>query len=203
MSPCLELADRQTLRPDHLEGTIGRNFSFQTVSGADLWFEDDKSIRSIGTGGLGSQIDEYNGDNFDHFRSRLHRGRGILTLIGAMRADRQANNLPPGTPRWGSDFKKAYSKYYQNYGVLFNQGTSMPTSAAISTSTRRTRTVRCTTSASDVRLMPETTVPWRNSPWIALSRSASRWRVACRAVQLRSKPFTTAIVASNHTIGGA
>jgi gluconate 2-dehydrogenase alpha chain len=31
----------QPYDPRTQEGVVGRNFSFQTVSGADIWFEDD------------------------------------------------------------------------------------------------------------------------------------------------------------------
>jgi len=34
--------------------------------------------------------------------------------------------VPPGTPRWGSEWKKAFKHSYQNVATIFGQGTSMP-----------------------------------------------------------------------------
>lgn len=186
------------------EGTIGRNFSFQTVSGADLWFEGDKINPFIGTGGLGSQIDDYNGDNFDHSDLDFIGGAGILTLSRDGAPIAKANNLPPGTPRWGSDFKKAYSKYYQNYGVLFNQGTSMPTKRGYLDldPTYKDRfgvpLLRLTYDyARNDRAMAKFTMD--RAVDIGKQMGASH----VEPFNFAAKPFTTAIVASNHTIGGA
>ncbi|KKA13143.1 GMC family oxidoreductase [Sinorhizobium meliloti] len=186
------------------EGVVGRNFSYQTVSGADLWFEGDKINPFIGAGGLGSQIDNYNGDNFDHSSLDFIGGAGILTLSRGGAPIAKTNNLPPGTPRWGSGFKKAYSKYYQNHGVLFNQGTSMPTKHGYidldPTYTDRfgipLPRLTYTYSRND-RAMAKFT----KERAVEIGHQMGASHVA--PFDFAQKPFTTAIGASNHTIGGA
>ena len=48
------------------EGVVGRNYAYQTVSDVSLFFEDKEFNRFMGAGALGTAIDEFNGDNFDH-----------------------------------------------------------------------------------------------------------------------------------------
>ena len=45
---------------------MGRNYAYQALSGATLFFEDKEFNRFMGAGALGRAIDEWNGDNFDH-----------------------------------------------------------------------------------------------------------------------------------------
>ena len=47
---------------------IGRNFTHQTVSDVESFFDKSKFIFNpfIASGAIGMCIDEFNGDNFDH-----------------------------------------------------------------------------------------------------------------------------------------
>jgi len=93
------------------QGVVGRNYSYQTMGGVSLFFDDKVFNRFMGGGGLGTIVDEYNGDNFDH--------TGLGFIGGAFLAVHSAGNLPirshpvpPGTPHWGSGWKKAVAHYY-------------------------------------------------------------------------------------------
>ncbi|RQW61180.1 GMC family oxidoreductase [Vibrio viridaestus] len=105
-------------------GVVGRAYSFQTVSGANLFFEDENLNQFIGAGALSSQIDDFNGDNFDHKSLGFIGGAGILVVARGARPIGNADALPPGTPRWGKDWKKAYTHAFQNATFIFGQGTS-------------------------------------------------------------------------------
>ncbi len=48
------------------QGTVGKNYAYQIVSGVDVFFDDKIINPFIGAGALGIGIDNYNGDNFDH-----------------------------------------------------------------------------------------------------------------------------------------
>ena len=48
------------------EGVIGRNFSYQTTSSVQGFFDDKIFNTFIASGAGGMVIDDYNGDNFDH-----------------------------------------------------------------------------------------------------------------------------------------
>jgi gluconate 2-dehydrogenase alpha chain len=56
-------------------------------------------------------IDDFNNDNFDHSGLGFFGGGSIrVTPIGA--APINSRPVPPGTPKWGSDWKKATVKNY-------------------------------------------------------------------------------------------
>src|SRR4051812_4667695 len=48
------------------QGTVGRNYCYQTNAGARLLFDDKHFNPFIGAGALGQTIDDFNGDAFDH-----------------------------------------------------------------------------------------------------------------------------------------
>lgn len=114
----------QPYDPVSKTGTVGRAYSFQTVSGANLFFEDENLNQYIGAGALSTQVDDFNGDNFDHKGLGFIGGAGILVVARGARPIGNADALPPGTPRWGKEWKKAYTHAFQNATFIFGQGTS-------------------------------------------------------------------------------
>jgi len=111
--------DHQTGR-----GVVGRNYAYQTISGANLFFENERFNPFIGAGALGVQIDDWNADNFDHAGLGFIGGAGIMAYSTGGRPIGAADSVPAGTPKWGSAWKKAYKDNYQNASAIFNQGTS-------------------------------------------------------------------------------
>lgn len=105
-------------------GVVGRAYSFQTVSGANLFFDNTYLNTFIGAGALSSQIDDFNGDNFDHSGLGFIGGAGILVVARGSRPIGNADFLEPGSPRWGKGWKQAYTKAFQNATFIFGQGTS-------------------------------------------------------------------------------
>lgn len=111
-------------------GTIGRNYSYQTCSSVTGFFDGHTMNPFIGGGALGVQIDDFNGDNFDHANLDFIGGAGIMGYSTNGRPIQNANTVRPGTKRWGSEWKKAYSRDYQQAANIFCQGTSMPVRGA-------------------------------------------------------------------------
>lgn len=111
-------------------GTIGRNYNYQTCSSVTGFFDDHTMNPFIGGGALGVQIDDFNGDNFDHADLDFIGGAGIMGYSTNGRPIQNANTVRPGTKRWGSEWKKAYSRDYQQAAGIFCQGTSMPVRGA-------------------------------------------------------------------------
>ncbi|MCJ2181269.1 GMC family oxidoreductase [Novosphingobium sp. 1949] len=111
---------------DHKTGTgvVGRGYAYQTISGANLFFDDERFNPFIGAGALGVQIDDYNADNFDHAGLGFVGGAGIMAFSTNGRPIGMADSVPQGTPRWGAKWKQAYAKSYQTSATIFNQGTS-------------------------------------------------------------------------------
>lgn len=92
--------------PATRRGTTGRNYAYQTANSVQLFFDDKNFNPFIGAGAVGMGIDEFNNDNFDHSGLGFFGGGSTrVTPIGA--APIQARPTPPGTPRWGSQWKRA------------------------------------------------------------------------------------------------
>lgn len=106
------------------EGTIGRNYSFQTLSYSYLWFENEHLNPFINTGALAVQIDDFNADNFDHTGLGFIGGAGIQSLSNSGLPIGLSGVLPKGAPTWGKGWKQAFQHSYQNYAMVQGQGTS-------------------------------------------------------------------------------
>lgn len=92
-------------------GTTGRNYAYQTANGVQLFFDDKNFNPFIGAGAVGMGIDEFNNDNFDHTGLGFFGGGSTrVTPIGAAPIGNRP--IPPGTPRWGSEWKKETVKNY-------------------------------------------------------------------------------------------
>jgi len=92
-------------------GTTGRNYAYQTANGVQLFFDDKNFNPFIGAGAVGMGIDELNNDNFDHSGLGFFGGGSTrVTPIGAAPIGNRPT--PPGTPRWGSEWKKETVKNY-------------------------------------------------------------------------------------------
>lgn len=92
-------------------GQIGRNYSYQSNAHVQLFFDDTTFNRFMGGGGIGTVIDEFNGDNFDHAGLGFIGGAKVSVLgMGALPI--RSHPVPAGTPKWGSAWKKAVSHYY-------------------------------------------------------------------------------------------
>ncbi|WP_421991070.1 GMC family oxidoreductase [Roseococcus sp.] len=93
------------------EGTTGRNYCYQTANSVQMFFDDKNFNPFIGGGAIGMGIDEFNNDNFDHSGLGFFGGGSSrVTPIGA--APIGSRPTPPGTPRWGSEWKRQTVKSY-------------------------------------------------------------------------------------------
>jgi gluconate 2-dehydrogenase alpha chain len=103
------------------KGAVGKNYCYQISGNSTTVFFESKEINPfMASGAHGTNIDDFNGDNFDHgglgffggawISAGTSNGRPILT-----------RPVPPGTPRWGRDWKRATAKWYNH---AFNIGAS-------------------------------------------------------------------------------
>ncbi|MFN4309582.1 MAG: GMC family oxidoreductase [Ferrovibrio sp.] len=111
--------------PQTGEGTVGRNYCYQTNSAATLFFDDKNFNPFIAAGALGMTVDEFNGDNFDHGNVNFIGGAGINCIPTSGRPITR-RPVPPGTPRWGSEWKKATKDNYLSSFTFTSQGSSYP-----------------------------------------------------------------------------
>jgi gluconate 2-dehydrogenase alpha chain len=104
------------------KGALGRNYCYQVSAGNVTVFFEDKEINPFMAAGasFGTNIDDFNGDNFDHGGLGFFGGAWISAGTSNGRPI-QTRPVPPGTPRWGRDWKKATAKWYNH---AFNIGAS-------------------------------------------------------------------------------
>ena len=109
--------------PKTRQGTVGRNYAYQTYSSIQLYFDDKNFNPFISAGALGQSADDFNGDNFDHARLNFVGGAGITCQPTN---GRPLANLPvpPGTPRWGALWKEQVKKNYLRSFGFASQGSS-------------------------------------------------------------------------------
>jgi gluconate 2-dehydrogenase alpha chain len=103
--------------PRSNRGVLGRSYSYQAAAGSTLFFDDKVFNTFMGTGAVGTVIDDFNGDNFDHGGLGFIHGGSIGVHSSGARPIAY-RPVPPGTPRWGSDWKKAAARYYnRSFGI--------------------------------------------------------------------------------------
>ena len=109
------------------KGVVGRNYTYQTMSGAYVFYDQNVRINPfMASGSTMVALDEFSGDNFDH--------SGLGFVGGAYLYSNITNGqpigfhpVPPGTPRWGQGFKDAMLKHYNHTVKIGAHGSSMPT----------------------------------------------------------------------------
>lgn len=104
-------------------GTLGRNYSYQMMSGVDVFVEENLNP-FMGAGALGQAIDDFNGDNFDHGPHGFIGGAYIALWTTGGRPILQ-HQLPEGTPEWGTVWKKAMAENYLRSTSLSVHGSMM------------------------------------------------------------------------------
>ena len=102
-------------------GVVGRNYAYQTPSSVTLFFEDKNFNSFMGAGGLGLAIDEFNGDNFDHSGLGFIGG-GFMQAGSNGARPIEVRPVRQGTPRWGSEWKKAVARYFNRSFSITIQG---------------------------------------------------------------------------------
>jgi gluconate 2-dehydrogenase alpha chain len=108
------------------EGVVGRNYTYQTMSGVTVFYDGEKRINPfMGAGALGTVVDDFNNGSMDH--------AGLGFIGGAYISANQTNGrpinhhpTPPGTPRWGLEWKRAVAQHYNSTVSLSVHGSSTP-----------------------------------------------------------------------------
>jgi gluconate 2-dehydrogenase alpha chain len=100
-------------------GVVGRNYAYQTTSGASVFYGKDQHINPfMRSGANGVVIADFVSDNFDH-ASLDFVGGGYIGEVMSHGRPIQFQPAPPGTPKWGSAWKRALVKHY-NHTVTIN-----------------------------------------------------------------------------------
>lgn len=102
-------------------GVVGRNYAYQTNGHVALYFDDRVFNRFMGGGGIGVAVDDFNADHFDHTGLGFVGGAYLATVsMGAPPI--RSHPVPAGTPRWGSEWKRAVATWYDRTLQITSQG---------------------------------------------------------------------------------
>jgi len=108
------------------KGQVGRNYAYNLGVGARLFFEDKIFNPFIGAGGSYAAIDDFN-NNWSYDRGPDGFVGGILVMAGMTNGRPiEHHPVPPGTPRWGSEWKAAMAHWYQKSMSIGGIGSIMP-----------------------------------------------------------------------------
>jgi gluconate 2-dehydrogenase alpha chain len=108
------------------EGVVGRNYTHQTSSSVSLFFEESVNINPfMGAGAVAVTMDDFCSDNFDHGPLGFVGG-GYIQIQVVSGAPIGNRPTPPGTPAWGSAWKKAVKRYYNHSIPITITGSAMP-----------------------------------------------------------------------------
>jgi gluconate 2-dehydrogenase alpha chain len=108
------------------KGVVGKNYAYQVNGSVTLFFEDKIFNPFMGAGALASRIDDFHANEaFDSGKAGFIGGAtiGVGSSGGRPIGYRP---VPPGTPRWGSAWKKATAKWYQRAMVISTSSSNMP-----------------------------------------------------------------------------
>jgi gluconate 2-dehydrogenase alpha chain len=111
--------------PKTRQGVVGKNFCYQTQSGVSVFFRQRWINPFLAAGSTGTVIDEFNNDNFDHAGLPFLGGASISAAVTNGRPIKR-HPTPPGTPRWGTAWKKAAADWYAHSFSVGAQGSCYP-----------------------------------------------------------------------------
>jgi len=112
--------------PDTQTGVIGKNYAYQGGSNVALFFEGTSFNPFIATGGWGTSIDDFHTNwNFDRGKQG-YIGGSYISVGGSNGRPITYRPVPPGTPPWGSAWKRATAKWYQSALGIGASGMVMP-----------------------------------------------------------------------------
>jgi gluconate 2-dehydrogenase alpha chain len=106
-------------------GVVGRNYAYQSMGGVAALFPQGTYFNPfMGSGALGTWIDDFNSDRPDFAKLGFIGGAGISSGSNSG-APISRHPVPPGTPRWGSAWKKAIVETYHRMTAVGSQGSVM------------------------------------------------------------------------------
>lgn len=112
--------------PSTRKGVVGRNYTYQTMSSVNVFYDGAKRINPfMGAGALGTAVDDFNNGSFDHGPHGFVGGAYIAAYQTTGRPIAH-HPVPSGTPRWGLDWKRAVARHYNSTVSLTVHGSSIP-----------------------------------------------------------------------------
>ncbi|HEX9171285.1 MAG TPA: GMC family oxidoreductase [Telluria sp.] len=106
------------------QGNVGRNYSYQTMSTVQVFFDESVNINPfMRSGANGTLIADFCADNYDHGPHKFVGGVYFGELMTNGRPI-EFHPTPPGTPQWGAAWKAAVVRHYNHTAVININGSS-------------------------------------------------------------------------------
>lgn len=106
------------------KGVVGRSYAYQTMSAVQVFFDKNVHINPFArSGASGTVMADFVSDNFDHGPLGFLGGAYVGEVMSHGRPI-EFHPVPPGTPAWGSAWKKAVAEHYNHTCVLNIHGSS-------------------------------------------------------------------------------
>jgi gluconate 2-dehydrogenase alpha chain len=107
------------------KGVVGRGYAYQTTSGVQVFFDQDVNINPfMRSGASGTVMADFVSDNFDHGPLGFLGGAYVGEVMTHGRPI-EFHPTPPGTPAWGSGWKRAVAQHYNHTVSLNIHGSSV------------------------------------------------------------------------------
>jgi gluconate 2-dehydrogenase alpha chain len=106
-------------------GQLGKHYMSHAYVGSYGLFSGTKLNLWSGTTGQAVAMDDFNGDNFDHEGLGFIRGAVLFASNGDLPIAK-SRSLAPGTPAWGSDYKRWIHENSDSAGQIFAQVEPQP-----------------------------------------------------------------------------
>ncbi|MFC0525932.1 GMC family oxidoreductase [Pontibacillus salicampi] len=115
----------EAYNPNTGKGVVGRSYCYQILPGSTGFYEEEQFNTYMGAGALGTSINDYYGDNFDHSNVDFLHG-GVISMTQTGKRPIANNLVPPDSPRWGKEFKRNSLRYFNRTLTVVSQGASLP-----------------------------------------------------------------------------
>jgi gluconate 2-dehydrogenase alpha chain len=102
-------------------GTLGRAYTFPALVNALGFFGGRSFERYAGSASTGYCLDDFSGEHFDHAVLGFSGG-GLIQCPASGAPPISSVNVPPGTPRWGAEWKQAAAYWYDRVAFVHSQG---------------------------------------------------------------------------------
>jgi gluconate 2-dehydrogenase alpha chain len=110
--------------PARGKGVVGRSYAYQTMSAVQVFFDRDVNINPfMRSGANGTLIADFVSDNFDHGPLGFVGGAYVGEVMSHGRPI-EFHPTPPGTPAWGSAWKRAVARHYNHTSAINIHGSS-------------------------------------------------------------------------------
>lgn len=107
------------------EGVVGRNYGYNFVSINRALFAGRRFGGRRGSGSTGFAVADFNADNFDHSGEGF-LGGGLIFSATVNASPLRGIPLPPGTPSWGLEWKRALREWQDRAVTVMAHGEVLP-----------------------------------------------------------------------------